>query len=77
MKRGPQIRENYAAMDAAFRKVLGQRFGIPLDGYLEMTSERAKEMALSTMLEPDRFAEHILNKTWLLLETPTASPFYT
>lgn len=76
MKRGPHVRENFMAMDAAFRRVFGERWGLPMEGYPEMTADRAKQMALSSMTDPDRYSEHILNKTWLLFETETTTPFY-
>lgn len=76
MKRGPQVRENFIAMDEGLRKVFGERWGLPMEGYPEMTPERAKEMSLSSLADPDRYAEHILNKTWLLFETKAETPFY-
>jgi hypothetical protein len=76
MKRGPHTRENFVAMDQGFRKVLGERFGVSVDGLPEMTSERAKQLALTSLAEPDQYAEHILSKTWLLFETDDAAPFY-
>lgn len=75
MKRGPHVRENFVAMDAAFRKALGDRWGIPTEGHPGMTADRAKHMALSSMTSPDQYSQHILNKTWLLFET-RETPFY-
>lgn len=76
MKRGPHTRENFIAMDESFRRVFGERFGLPMEGYPVMTPERAKEMALTSLAEPDQYAEHILNKTWLLFATTATTPFY-
>ena len=76
MKRGPHTRESFFAMGEGFRKVLEERFGVPMEGYPEMTSERAKQMALASLAEPDQYAEHILNKSWLLFESDAATPFY-
>jgi hypothetical protein len=63
-------------MDESFRKVIAERFGMPLDGYPEMTSENARQMALSSLAEPDVYGEHILNKSWLLFEANAGTPFY-
>ena len=53
-----------------------RRFGLPTEGHPLMTSERAKQAALTSLAESDRYAEHILNKTWLLFETSAETPFY-
>lgn len=76
MKRGPQIRENFITMDAGLRRFLGERSGLQVGEYPEMTPEMAKAMALASLVEPDQFAEHILDKSWLLFETSSAIPFY-
>lgn len=77
MKRGPQMRENYLAIDAALRELLAEgSSGAPVDAFPETTSDAAKAMALKTLTEPDRLAEHVLNKTWLLFEANASIPFY-
>ena len=63
-------------MDNGLRRVFGERFGLPMEGYPRMTTERAKQAALTSLAEPDQYAEHILNKTWLLFETSAETPFY-
>ena len=41
-----------------------------------MTTEGAKQAALTSLADSDQYAEHILNKTWLLFETSAETPFY-
>ena len=76
MNRGPHSRESFIDMDNGLRRVFGERFGLPMEGYPRMTTERAKQAALTSLAEPDQYAEHILNKTWLLFETSAETPFY-
>jgi len=77
MKRGRQMRENYLAIDAALRELLAEGSGgAPVDAFPETITDAAKAMALKTLTEPDRLAEHVLNKTWLLFEANASIPFY-
>ena len=76
MKRGPHSRESFIDMDTGLRRVFRERFELPTEGYPQMTAERAKQAALTSLAEPDRYTEHILNKTWLLFETNAETPFY-
>ena len=76
MNRGAHTRESFIAMDKGLRRVFGERFGLPTEGHPLMTSERAKQAALTSLAESDRYAEHILNKTWLLFETSAETPMY-
>ena len=76
MNRGPHTHESFIAMDKGLRRVFGERFGLPTEGHPLMTTERAKQTALTSLAESNRYAEHILNKTWLLFETSAETPFY-
>lgn len=42
----------------------------------EMTPEIAKALSLQSLTEPNEFADHILDKRWLLFETEASTPFY-
>ena len=76
MMRGPHSRESFIDMDTGLRRVISERFGLPMEGYPKMTAERAKQAALTSLAEPDRYTEHILNKRWLSFETNAETPFY-
>ena len=76
MNRGPHARKRFISMDKGLRRVFGKRFGLATEGYPLMTTEDAKQAALTTLAESDQYAEHILNKTWLLFETSAEIPFY-
>ena len=78
MKRGPNHRQHIQALSVELKKVLGGGDFDPaiLEGYQEMTAEDAKVHSLISMTEPDKFAEHILDKTWLLFETDATEPYY-
>ena len=76
MNRGPHTRERFISMDKGLRRVLGERFGLATESHPLMTTEGAKQAALTSLTESDRYAEHILKKTWLLFETSAETPFY-
>ena len=77
MNRGPHTRERFISLDQGLRKMLSERFGLGTEGHPPMTTEGAKQAALTALADSDKYAEHILNKTWLLFETSAETPFYT
>ena len=52
------------------------RFGVEDGDFPELTPEDAKMMTMQSLTEPEKFAEHILNKAWLMFETSPAHPFF-
>jgi hypothetical protein len=74
MQRGPNQRESMLALNQELRRVLKGRFGIEDGEFPELTPEEAKAMTMKSLTESQKFAEHILNKAWLMFETtPRAS----
>lgn len=76
MLRVPNHRESMLAISEEFRRVLGERFGMDVSGFPEMTPDTAKALSLQSLTEPHHYAEHVLNKTWLLFEADESTPFY-
>lgn len=76
MQRGPNPRQSMLAMNQELRRVLKGRFGIEDGDFPELTAEEAKAMTMKSLTEPQKFAEHILNKAWLMFETLSAHPFF-
>ncbi|PYR30369.1 MAG: hypothetical protein DMF90_27830 [Acidobacteria bacterium] len=76
MQRSPNPRQSMLAMNQELRRVLKGRFGIEDGDFPELTAEEAKAMTMKSLTEPQKFAEHILNKAWLMFETSSAHPFF-
>lgn len=76
MQRVPHSRENLLALSEGFSRVMKERFGMDTDDFPAMTPEIAKALSIKSLTEPNQFAEHILNKSWLLFETADSTPFY-
>ena len=72
IQRGPNPRQSMLAMNQELRRVLKGRFGIEDGDFPELTAEEAKAMTMKSLTEPQQFAEHILNKAWLMFETSSA-----
>ena len=76
MQRGPNPRQSMLAMNQELRRVLKGRVGIEDGDFPELTAEEAKAMTMRSLTEPQKFAEHILNKAWLMFETSSSHPFF-
>jgi hypothetical protein len=76
MQRGPNPRQSMLAMNQELRRVLKGRFGIEDGDFPELTAGEAKSMTMKSLTEPQKFAEHILNKAWLMFETSSSHPFF-
>jgi hypothetical protein len=63
-------------MNEELRRALRGRFRIEHADFPELTPEEAKALAMKSLTEPRKFAEHILNKAWLIFETSPAHPFF-
>jgi hypothetical protein len=75
MQRVPNQRESMLALNQELRRALKGRFGIDDAAFPELTEEQAKALTMKSITEPHRFAEHILNKAWLMFETTPDTPF--
>jgi hypothetical protein len=76
MQRGPNQRESLLALNQELRRALRNRFGMEGADFPELTPDEAKAITMQSLMEPHKFAEHILNKAWLMFETMPTTPFY-
>jgi Protein of unknown function (DUF4238) len=77
MVRVPHQRENLLALDKALQKTFHDR-GIDasqIENYQALTPETAKFVSMLALMSPEPYAQHILDKTWLLFETKPSVPF--
>lgn len=71
-------RERLLALDRSLREEFRARGINPeqIANYKALTPDDAKFLSIQAVLSPDEYAEHILDKTWLLFETKASHPFY-
>ena len=79
MLRGPNSREHILALSAAVKDTLFER-GVDAESIErllpELSRDEAKAIALISLHDVDQFAQHILDKSWLLFQTNPAVPLY-
>ncbi len=70
------IRENFISMNHILRHMLTER-GLDCENVVpEINDEEAKIMSLSNIKLVEEFAEHFLNKAWILYRAPKKIPLY-
>ena len=79
MLRGPNNREHVKALGEAVRGTLAER-GVDQESIArllpDLSEDEAKALALMSLRSVDTFAQHIINKSWLLFATDPAVPLY-